>query len=141
MVMDVIIAVIGIIFILVTLLEALFLDRVKEEDRRRMLIKVLVQFSIFMRYLFYFTMMEQILMITLAFRFQSNYDGAKILIGFYFAVFIYFCVYSYYRPIKFFRSRYLMYFNYAKKIIFPILVCLPISPLILPGLMIGCLFL
>lgn len=77
-------------------------------------------------------------MITLALQYSSTYSGSLILIAFYFCLFIYFLVYSYYRPIKFFRSRYLMYFNVAKKVILAILVCLPISPFVLPILLMGC---
>lgn len=58
---------------------------------------------------------------------------------FYLCLFIYFCVYTYYRPIGFFRARVLTYFNYLKKIVFPVLVVMPVHPVVLPILMIICI--
>lgn len=57
---------------------------------------------------------------------------------FYLCLFVYFCVYTYYRPISFMRARVLAYFNYLKKILFVVLVAMPVHPVVLPILMIVC---
>ena len=96
------------------------------------------KYSLVVRYVFYFMIEEEILLLIVALLYGSMFDGVKILIGFYLSLFVYFCVYSYYRPIRFFGSRYLAYFNYLKKVILPVLVCFPLPVYILPGVILLC---
>ena len=94
-----------------------------------------------MKYLFYFTIFEQIMVGTVAVKWGSTYSGTCILIGFYLALLLYFGVYCFYRSIKFFPNRVAQYWNIAQKILYGVLVAFPVSPLILPLVMVGCIIL
>jgi hypothetical protein len=136
--LDVFIGVIGFALFITVLVESLCIDKVTDSIKRKFIKRIVKRCVIAVKYLFYFTIAEHFMLGAVAIRWGSTYSGASIMIGFYLALLLYFCVYCYYRSIKFFGSRVAQYWNIAQKILYGILVAFPITPLVLPLVMVCC---